>query len=160
MELLRTDAPLISPVLQAVGDRRALIQVAEVFGFKLFNVLLKETTMKTILALSAALCLGLSAPGFAQTGSYGSSSSTGSMGAPGSSGTSAPAATSGAAAKADIKAMKKQADGDYKAAKAKCKPMKGDEQKACAKDAKAAHEKAKADIKRAEADAKAASKKS
>lgn len=90
--------------------------------------------MKTILALSAALCLGLSAPAFAQT---------------------APDA-----AKADVKAMKKQADGDYKAAKEKCKPMKGDEQKACEKDAKAAHDKAQADIKRAEADAKAAAKKS
>ena len=102
--------------------------------------------MKTILALSAALCLGLSAPVFAQTGSYGGSTgSTGSMGAAGSSGS-------------DIKAMKKQADGDYKAAKEKCKPMKGDEQKACEKDAKAAHDKAQADIKRAEADAKAAGK--
>ena len=102
--------------------------------------------MKTIFALSAALCLGLSAPVFAQT-----SGSTGSMGA-------APATSD--AAKADIKAMKKQADGDYKAAKEKCKPMKGDEQKACEKDAKAAHDKAQADIKRAEADAKAAAKKS
>ena len=44
--------------------------------------------------------------------------------------------------------MKKQADGDYKAAKAKCKPLKGAEEKACKKDAKAAHEKAEADIKR------------
>ena len=101
--------------------------------------------MKTIFALSAALCLGLSAPVFAQT-----SGSTGSMGAAGTSD----------AAKADVKAMKKQADGDYKAAKEKCKPMKGDEQKACEKDAKAAHDKAQADIKRAEADAKAAAKKS
>jgi hypothetical protein len=121
--------------------------------------------MKTILALSAALCLGLSAPIFAQTSSYGSSGSsgssgsTGSMGASGSSGTSAPAASPDAA-KADVKAMKKQADGDYKAAKEKCKPMKGDEQKACEKDAKAAHDKAQADIKRVEADAKAAGKKS
>ncbi|GAB2576103.1 hypothetical protein GCM10027034_02930 [Ramlibacter solisilvae] len=104
--------------------------------------------MRKILALTAALCLGLSAPVFAQT------SSSGSMGAAGSSGT-APAAASDAA-KADVKAMKKQADGDYKAAKEKCKPMKGDEQKACEKDAKAAHDKAQADIKRAEADAKAA----
>jgi hypothetical protein len=112
--------------------------------------------MKRIFALSAALCLGLSAPVFGQSGSYGSSStgstgssgSTGSMGASGSSGTS------------DVKAMKKQADGDYKAAKEKCKPMKGDEQKACEKDAKAAHDKAQADIKRVEADAKAAGKKS
>ena len=95
--------------------------------------------MKKILALTAALCLGLSAPVFAQTNS---------MGAAGSSD----------AAKADVKAMKKQADGDYKAAKEKCKPMKGDEQKACEKDAKAAHDKAQADIKRAEADAKAAGK--
>jgi len=54
--------------------------------------------------------------------------------------------------------MKKQADGDYKAAKAKCKPLKGAEEKACKKDAKAAHEKAEADIKRAQADAKAAKK--
>jgi hypothetical protein len=108
--------------------------------------------MKSILALSAALCLGLSAPVFAQTSSSGSSGSTGSMGASG--------ATSSDAAKADIKAMKKQADSEYKAAKDKCKPMKGDEQKACEKDAKAANEKAKADINRAEADAKAAAKKS
>ena len=101
--------------------------------------------MKTILALSAALCLGLSAPVFAQTIGL-----IGSMGA----------APHSDAAKADVKAMKKQADGDYKAAKEKCKPMKGDEQKACEKDAKAAHDKAQADIKRAEADAKAAAKKS
>jgi hypothetical protein len=53
--------------------------------------------------------------------------------------------------KADQKAAKKQADGDYKAAKAKCKPMKGDEKKACEKDAKAAHEKALGDIKHAAA---------
>ena len=60
--------------------------------------------MKRILALSAALCLGLSAPVFAQT--Y--------HGLDGR----APAAGSDAA-KADVKAMKKQADGDYKAAKEK-----------------------------------------
>ena len=58
----------------------------------------------------------------------------------------------------DAKAMKKQADADYKAAKAKCKPMKGDEEKACKKDAKAAHEKAEADVKRAKADEKNAKK--
>jgi hypothetical protein len=112
-------------------------------GFKFFNFFLKEMIMKTILAFSAALCLGLSAPAFAS----------------GSSGTSAPAASPDAA-KADVKAMKKQADGEYKAAKERCKPMKGDEQKACEKDAKAAHEKAQADIKRAEASAKAAKKSS
>jgi len=109
--------------------------------------------MRKILALSAALCLGLSAPVFAQ------SSSSGSSGSMGAGGTSAPAAASDSA-KADVKAMKKQADGDYKAAKEKCKPMKGDEQKACEKDAKASHDKAQADIKRAEADAKSAGKKS
>jgi hypothetical protein len=51
--------------------------------------------------------------------------------------------------KADAKAMKKQVEADYKAAKAKCKPLKGDEKKACTKDAKASHEKAEADIKAA-----------
>ena len=56
--------------------------------------------------------------------------------------------------------MKKQADADYKAAREKCKAMKGDEKKACDKDAKAAKSKADADIKRAQADAKAAGKKS
>jgi hypothetical protein len=93
--------------------------------------------MKKILALTAALCLGLPAAGFAQT-------------SPSASDTS----------KADVKAMKKQAEGDYKAAKEKCKPMKGDEQKACDKDAKATYDKAQADIKRAEAEAKATSNKS
>jgi len=71
-----------------------------------------------------------------------------------------PGASSSDSSKADIQAMKKQASGDYKAAKEKCKPMKGDEAKACEKDAKAAYDKAQADIKRAEADAKAAGKKS
>jgi hypothetical protein len=111
--------------------------------------------MRKILALSAALCLALSAPIYAQTsGSAGTSGATGSTGSMGAAGSSSDAA------KADIKAMKKQADGEYKAAKEKCKPMKGDEQKACEKDAKAAHDKAQADIKRAESDAKAAGKKS
>ncbi|NUO71146.1 MAG: hypothetical protein HOQ10_00315 [Frateuria sp.] len=64
------------------------------------------------------------------------------------------------AAGTDTKAMKKQADADYKAAREKCKAMKGDEKKACDKDAKAAKSKAEADIKRAQADAKAAGKKS
>jgi hypothetical protein len=54
--------------------------------------------------------------------------------------------------------MKKQADADYKAAKEKCKPMKGDEKKACEKDAKAAKAKADADMKRAQADEKNAKK--
>jgi hypothetical protein len=63
------------------------------------------------------------------------------------------------AAGTDTKAMKKQADADYKAAREKCKAMKGDEKKACDKDAKAAKSKADADIKRAQADAKAAGKK-
>jgi hypothetical protein len=54
----------------------------------------------------------------------------------------------------DPKAMKKQADADYKAAREKCKPMKGDEKKACDKDAKAAKAKADADVKRAQASAK------
>ncbi|HEY1228382.1 MAG TPA: hypothetical protein VGF26_13785 [Ramlibacter sp.] len=54
--------------------------------------------------------------------------------------------------------MQKQAKADYKAAKAKCKPMKGDEQKACEKDAKSAYDKAEADVKRAKADEKAAKK--
>jgi hypothetical protein len=102
--------------------------------------------MNKILALTAALCLGLSAPAFAQTS--------------GSSGTTTAPAGASDTAKADVKAMKKQADGDYKAAKEKCKPMKGDEQKACEKDAKAAYDKAQADIKRTEAEAKAAGKKS
>ena len=56
--------------------------------------------------------------------------------------------------------MKKQADADYKAAREKCKPMKGDEKKACDKDAKAAKAKADADIKRAQADARASKKSS
>ena len=54
--------------------------------------------------------------------------------------------------------MKKQADADYKAAREKCKPMKGDEKKACDKDAKAAKAKADADIKRAQADARGTKK--
>ena len=56
--------------------------------------------------------------------------------------------------------MKKQADADYKAAREKCKAMKGDEKKACDKDAKAAKSKADADIKRAQSDAKASKKSS
>ncbi|HSV47175.1 MAG TPA: hypothetical protein VLJ58_15405 [Ramlibacter sp.] len=94
---------------------------------------------KTLLALSSALLLGLSSPVFAAAHA----------GAP-MAGASGPASTMPKAdAKADAKAMKKQADADYKAAKAKCKPMKGDEQKACMKDAKTAHTKAEADIKAA-----------
>ena len=42
--------------------------------------------------------------------------------------------------KDDAKAMEKKADADYKAAKVACKPMKGDEEKACMKKAKADHE--------------------
>lgn len=57
------------------------------------------------------------------------------------------------------KALKKQADADYKAAKKACNAMKGDAEKQCEKDAKATHEKAEADAKamkeKAEADKKA-----
>ena len=67
---------------------------------------------------------------------------------------------SAAMSKDEYKSQKDRIEADYKAAKAKCKPLKGDEQKACTKDAKAAHEKAEADIKRAKADMKTASKKS
>lgn len=54
--------------------------------------------------------------------------------------------------------MEKHAKADYKAAKAKCKPMKGDEKKACEKDAKSAYDKAEADVKRAKSDEKSAKK--
>ena len=111
---------------------------------------------KTFIALAAALMLGLSGGAFAQP-SPGASPSTSS-----SSGASSTPASGGASstspAGTDTKAMKKQADADYKAAKAHCKPLKGDEQKACQKDAKSAHDKALADVKRAQADAKAAKK--
>jgi len=52
-----------------------------------------------------------------------------------------------AGTKDDAKAMEKKADADYKAAKDACKPMKGDEEKACMKNAKADHEVAKAHAK-------------
>ena len=52
-----------------------------------------------------------------------------------------------AGTKADAKAMDKKADADYKSAKAACKPMKGDEGKACMKKARAEHEMAEAHAK-------------
>ena len=52
-----------------------------------------------------------------------------------------------AGTKADAKAMDKKADADFKAAKEACKPMKGDEEKACMKKAKAEHEMAEAHAK-------------
>jgi len=58
-------------------------------------------------------------------------------------------ASGSSSSSADTKAMKAQADSDYKAAKEKCKTMKGDEAKACEKDAKATHDKAQADMKAA-----------
>jgi hypothetical protein len=45
------------------------------------------------------------------------------------------------------KAAKKQADADYKMAKAQCKNLSGDEKKACTKKAKADHEAAEASAK-------------
>ncbi|MEO7390707.1 MAG: hypothetical protein ABIU58_00935 [Ramlibacter sp.] len=109
---------------------------------------------KTILALSAAICLGLSGTAFAaaHTGAP-MKAASGSMSAP-ATGSMAPTS------KAEAKAMMKQSEGDYKAAKARCKPLKGAEGRACKKEAKATHEKAEADIRRAKADMKAAAKKS
>ncbi len=52
-----------------------------------------------------------------------------------------------AGTKEDAKAMEKKADADYKAAKESCKPMKGDEGKACTKKAKVEHEVAEAHAK-------------
>jgi hypothetical protein len=102
---------------------------------------------KNLITLAAALCMGIAGTAVAQSssGSTGSSASTG--GSTGGSSASASMAT-------DTKAMKKQAEADYKAARELCKPMKGDEKKACEKDAKAAKTKADADVKRAEAAAK------
>ncbi|MEO8280965.1 MAG: cell envelope biogenesis protein TolA [Ideonella sp.] len=52
-----------------------------------------------------------------------------------------------AGTKDDAKAMEKKADADYKVAKETCKPMKGDEEKACMKKAKVEHEVAEAHAK-------------
>jgi|SRR5450830_991790 len=49
--------------------------------------------------------------------------------------------------KSRYKADVATADADYKTAKAKCKPLKGNEQDVCQKEAKAAHETAVADAK-------------
>lgn len=51
------------------------------------------------------------------------------------------------AVKAQYKADVAAADADYKTAKAKCKPLKGNEEDVCQKEAKAAHETAIADAK-------------
>ena len=51
------------------------------------------------------------------------------------------------AVKSQYKADVASADADYKTAKAKCKPLKGNEQDVCKKEAKAAHETAVADAK-------------
>src|ERR1043166_2961506 len=48
---------------------------------------------------------------------------------------------------AQTKANKEQAEADYKAAKAQCNAMSGDEKKACKKDAKANYKAAKATAK-------------
>ncbi len=48
---------------------------------------------------------------------------------------------------AQYKADKTKADADYKAAKKKCGPLKGNDQDVCEKEAKAAHESALADAK-------------
>jgi hypothetical protein len=56
-------------------------------------------------------------------------------------------ATAADAVKAQYKADVTAADADYKAAKAKCKPLKGNEQEVCEQEAKAAHETATADAK-------------
>ncbi|EJL91323.1 hypothetical protein PMI16_01636 [Herbaspirillum sp. CF444] len=51
------------------------------------------------------------------------------------------------AVKSQYKADVAAADADYKTAKAKCKPLKGNEEDVCNKEAKAAHETAIADAK-------------
>lgn len=51
------------------------------------------------------------------------------------------------AVKSQYKADVAAADADYKTAKAKCKPLKGNEQDVCDKEAKATHETALADAK-------------
>jgi mannitol-specific phosphotransferase system IIBC component len=53
------------------------------------------------------------------------------------------------------KAARKQANDTYKADKAACKPMKGDEQKNCMKQAKAKHDQAAAEIKKMKKSSKA-----
>lgn len=50
-------------------------------------------------------------------------------------------------ASTQYKADKAQADSDYKAAKKKCGPLKGNDKDVCEKEAKAAHESALADAK-------------
>lgn len=124
---------------------------------------------KTLITLIAAAGFGLGSTAFAashtgapMSGAAGSATtttpSTGGAAAGSSMSGGSTSTTAKAGATGDTKAMKKQAEADYKAAKALCKPMKGDEAKACTKDAKAAHEKAEADMKRAQADAKASKK--
>ena len=54
-------------------------------------------------------------------------------------------------AKADYKQTMKQSDADYKAAKAKCNSLTGNDKDICVKEAKAAYEHAKADAKVARA---------
>ena len=56
-------------------------------------------------------------------------------------------ATAADAVKSQYKADVAAADADYKAAKAKCKPLKGNDQDVCEKEAKATHETAVADAK-------------
>lgn len=56
-------------------------------------------------------------------------------------------ATAADAVKSQYKADVAAADADYKTAKAKCKPLKGNEQDVCEKEAKATHETALADAK-------------
>jgi hypothetical protein len=85
--------------------------------------------MKPILSVIAATVIGIT------------------LGAPAFADTTATEATHHA--KAEYKHTMKQADADYKAAKAKCNSLTGNDKDVCVKEAKASYQKTKADAKAA-----------
>ena len=115
---------------------------------------MKKTLLALSLALAATVGFAASHTGAPMKPASGAApagkSASAPMATPATPATPSPmAAASGTMTKADAKAADKKSDADYKAAKAACKPMKGDEQKKCTKEAKAKHDQEQKDIKAA-----------
>jgi Spy/CpxP family protein refolding chaperone len=100
------------------------------------------TNMKSILSLSIASVLALSASTFAVAQQTAPAPAT----PPATSATTTTTTTTTQATPAQRKAAKKQIEADEKAAMAECKKLKGDERKACRQQAEAKEKAATADL--------------
>jgi hypothetical protein len=102
----------------------------------------------TLLALAAAFALGASGTAFAQSssGSSGGGQSSSQPPSQQSSGGSSGGSSKSSGGEDPSKQAQKQADADYKSAKAQCGTKKGQEKTVCEKEATAKHAQAEVDV--------------